>query len=211
MKEIRRETETRTRTETAEKSEAELRSEQEQKPKPPFVPISDGNLKLSDFSVYDDDDEPYLYSCEDFVYKNHAMRKIQEEDAKYLELSHKLSPYDAIPLPPNTHIVGGAPIVPIEIRKTGNPLLTKLSHLALEDYNQKNQDQGASFVFHDLVKCTMGCEFYFYDDDNDGTTYYTTFQAKESDSPTLTVFQAQVWDYEDDAKSPVVKECRIKI
>ncbi|GAU44541.1 hypothetical protein TSUD_335230 [Trifolium subterraneum] len=104
------------------KSEPELGSEQEQKPKPPYydfdpISIPDGNFTLSDFSVYDDDDDPYLYVGDEFVYNNKAWRKIEDEDALYRELSGKLS--------------------------------------------------GASFMFDDLVKCTMGCEFYYDDDDDD--------------------------------------------
>jgi hypothetical protein len=69
------------------KSEAELRSDDDFGP----MMIFDRNLKESELSVYDDDDEPFLYVCDEFVYKNKARRKIEEEDARYKELSRKLS------------------------------------------------------------------------------------------------------------------------
>jgi hypothetical protein len=70
-----------------QKSKAELRSDDDFGP----MMIFDRNLKESELSVYDDDDEPFLYVCDEFVYKNKARRKIEEEDARYKELSRKLS------------------------------------------------------------------------------------------------------------------------
>ncbi|KAK2357895.1 hypothetical protein QL285_095126 [Trifolium repens] len=128
-----------------QKSKAELRSDDDFGP----MMIFDRNLKESELSVYDDDDddEPFLYVCDEFVYKNKARRKIEEEDARYKELSRKLSPYDAIAPPKNSQLLGGSPVVPIAITGRDRPVLIQLSQLALEDYNDKNQ--GASFVFGD--------------------------------------------------------------
>jgi hypothetical protein len=120
-----------------QKSEAKLRSDDDFGP----MMIFDRNLKESELSVYDDDDEPFLYVCDDFVYKNKARRKIEEEDARYKELSRKLSPYDAIAPPKNSQLLGGSPVVPIAITERDRPLLIQLSQLALEDYNDKNQVQ----------------------------------------------------------------------
>ncbi|GAU44741.1 hypothetical protein TSUD_181480 [Trifolium subterraneum] len=89
------------------------------------------------------------------------------------------------------------------------PKLINLCHLALEYYSNLKEGLGASFEFHDLVKCCFGCDF------NDGTDYYITFQAKPNggdSSQITTTFQAKVLvDRVDKDKPPVVKECRIKI
>lgn len=36
-------------------------------------------LKMSDFSMYDDDPEPFVFMCRRFVYKNKAQIKLDEE------------------------------------------------------------------------------------------------------------------------------------
>ncbi|MCI26027.1 hypothetical protein A2U01_0047218, partial [Trifolium medium] len=48
------------------------------------------NLKLSNFSVYDDDDEP-MYGCDEFVYKNKAWKKLEDEDDHYIDPFRNLS------------------------------------------------------------------------------------------------------------------------
>jgi hypothetical protein len=182
-----------------QKSEAKLRSDDDFGP----MMIFDRNLKESELSVYDDDDEPFLYVCDEFVYKNKARRKIEEEDARYKELSRKLSPYDAIAPPKNSQLLGGSPVVPIAITGRDRPVLIQLSQLALEDYNDKNQ--GASFVFGDLVRCTVESGY-----DYDVSKLYITFQAKATEDPSNTkTFQAHVWKYSDDNIPSIVKECRI--
>ncbi|KAK2370045.1 hypothetical protein QL285_083132 [Trifolium repens] len=112
----------------------------------------------------------------------------------------------------------------IDITDEVRPILEKLSHLALEYYNNNNNKEGASYYeFHDLVKCTR-----WTDRRNpfadfrplDPTEYYITFQAKakgdtcssSSSSPAITIFQAKVLvDKDDQDKPPVVEECHIKI
>ncbi|MCI30976.1 hypothetical protein A2U01_0052187, partial [Trifolium medium] len=83
-----------------------------------------------------------------------------------------MQPYDAIHHPPNSQL-GGNPIAPYVITKSNRPNLTKLSHLALEYYNQEGS--GSSFEFHDLVKCTFHRDVRhnaFADRPLDPTEYY---------------------------------------
>lgn len=184
------------------------KSEQEPESKPkPREEVSDEDPKLSDFSIYDDDDEPYIYMCDKFVYKNKLMKKLEEADNEHLERSRGLSVYDVLPRPPRTLLCGGTQ--PLFITDEDRPTLDELSLLALEYYNGKNNNQAPTFEFHQVVKCTYDVGI------ADGNMFYITFQAKPrskedtSDSPALTTFQAQVWDGDD--KSRNVIKCAIKI
>ncbi|KAK2360499.1 F-box/kelch-repeat protein [Trifolium repens] len=133
------------------------------------------------------------------------------------------SPYDATPPTFNPRLFGGNPVFAIDITDEVRPILEKLSHLALEYYNNNNKEEGSgsSFEFHDLVKCARWSDrrnpFADYRP-LDPTEYYITFQAKSkgdtcsSSSPAITIFQAKVLvDKDDQDKTPVVEECRIKI
>jgi hypothetical protein len=141
-------------------------------------------------------------------------------DVMYLDLSRKLSPYDAIPPPTHSYLCGGNPIRPLRITKDVRPILENLSKTALDHY-QNQKGSGASFEFHKLIKCTR-----WYDvrpnafADYGGrplapTEYYITFQAKAkgdpSNSPAITIFQAKVLVDKADKNNPsVVKDCHIK-
>ncbi|KAK2424216.1 hypothetical protein QL285_034599 [Trifolium repens] len=156
-------------------------------------------------------------------------RKPLREMSKELVLSHcykgiedliNQSPYDADPPTLEPKVFGGNPVYAIHITDEVRPILQKLSHLALECYN--NNKEGASYEFHDLVKCTR-----WTDRRNpfadfrplDPTEYYITFEAKakgdtcsSSSSPAIIIFQAKVLvDKDDQDKPPVVEECHIKI
>lgn len=153
----------------------------------------------------DDDDDDFAkffstFDDDDFAEDKEA---IEELIADYTEISSNLSPFDAIYHPAVLELCGC--VVPFDITEDLRPTLVTLSELALKDYNQKNQ--GTSFVFDDLVKCTtaIGC--------GGGDLYYITFQAKAEEDPSnthaITTFQAEVWDDEDDADEVI--SCAIKI
>ncbi|WJX68946.1 hypothetical protein P8452_53265 [Trifolium repens] len=84
-------------------------------------------------------------------------RKPLREMSKELVLSHcykgiedliNQSPYDADPPTLEPKVFGGNPVYAIHITDEVRPILEKLSHLALECYN--NNKEGASYEFHDL-------------------------------------------------------------
>ncbi|GAU30091.1 hypothetical protein TSUD_392470 [Trifolium subterraneum] len=127
------------------------------------------------------------------------------------------NPYDATPPPPGLVLYGGDPFSPLVITDEYRPLLTKLSHLALDYYNY-NINKGIIFEFHDLVKCifrqdcrsktVVTCG-------RDPTEFYITFQAKPigkapSSSPAITDVQAKdpssspaaITGYQFQAKGP---------
>lgn len=77
-------------------SEPELGSEQEpeSKPKPRgsiWDEWYDEDPDLNELSIYDDDDEPYIYMCEKYVYKNKLRLKLEAADNEHLERSRGLS------------------------------------------------------------------------------------------------------------------------
>lgn len=166
---------------------------------PKWRPVED--VELKDFSIYDDDVEPFVIKCDRFEYKNKAQIKLDEEIeaamAEYDKRRRNLSPFDAIAPPAIAGLAGG--IRPIDITKN-RTLLTCLSKLALDDYNHKNQDSNYEFV--DLVKSTRKLVT--------GGMYFITFKAKANDDATTnpdTIFQAQVWNKRS---APEVKSCAIK-
>jgi hypothetical protein len=74
-------------------------SEPEPEPKPKQKPIWESkaikDLKLSDFSIYDDDIKPFMFMCGYFTYRNKAQIKkdmeIQAAIADYKQRSRNLS------------------------------------------------------------------------------------------------------------------------
>lgn len=154
------------------------------------------------FSKYDDSEFPYYGKRGNFEYKNEAYRMLEAQIQIYKEKSRNLSNYDAIAPPPRSMITGA--IVPLHISDDVRPTLESLSKLALDYYHANNNNQGPTFVFHGLVKCTHALI--------NGRIYYITFTAKAeqdpSDSPDITTFQAEVCSERD--KQPVVNECAIK-
>lgn len=169
-------------------------------PKAPWECKRMEDLEESDFSIYDDYSEPYMFACKRFVYKNKATIEQEKAIAEYEERSRNLSPYDAIAPPPNSRLCGG--VRPFLITDDLRPRLINLCTLALEKYNADNQ--GANFVFDDLVKTTgkLVC----------GVIFYITFKAKDASNGAAQTFQAQVWDtmLPKNAKPPVVDSCSIK-
>ncbi|WJX32917.1 hypothetical protein P8452_21191 [Trifolium repens] len=171
-----------------------LKSKSESEPKPkqkPQKPIWESkaikDLKLSDFSIYDDDIKPFMFMCGYFTYRNKAqIKKDMEIDAAIADYKHRsrnLSVFDAIPPPKIAHhgIKFGA-AVPLSITEARRRDLTPLCKLALDQCNAENQD--ANFVFLDIVKTTWSAV----------GMYYMTFQAQK-DPPycPAKIFQAQVF------------------
>ncbi|AES71755.1 hypothetical protein MTR_3g082420 [Medicago truncatula] len=194
------------------KSEPELGSEQEpeSKPKPRgsiWDEWYDEDPELSELSIYDDDDEPYIYMCEKYVYKNKLRLKLEAADNEHLERSRGLSEYDVLPRPPGTLLCGGTQ--PLPITDEDRPTLEQFSRLALDYYSEKNDNQAPTFELHEVVKCAYDVGIAA------GHMFYITFQAKPkdkdpSDGPAaLTTFQAQVWDGYDESREVI--KCTIKI
>ncbi|GAU22929.1 hypothetical protein TSUD_327010 [Trifolium subterraneum] len=110
-------------------SELNLGPEEEQKRPPPYdwewKPAED--LKESDFSMFHDDPEPFMFQRDHFVYKNSAFIKEQQEIrvamAEYRKLSRNLK------------------------RRLR---LTPLCELALNKYNDEHE--GSNFAFLNIVK-----------------------------------------------------------
>jgi hypothetical protein len=77
------------------KSEPEPEPEPEPKPKQkPQIPIWESkaikDLKLSDFSIYDDDIKPFMFMCGYFTYRNKAqIKKDMEIDAAIADYKHR--------------------------------------------------------------------------------------------------------------------------
>ncbi|XP_058753951.1 uncharacterized protein LOC131627134 isoform X2 [Vicia villosa] len=194
--------------ESESQSNSESESESEWEPEPwSLKRIED--LVESDFYMYNDDSNPYLFSCSRFEYKNKAQIKKEEQVekavAEYEERSRNLTPFDAIPVPPLANIFGNNWPKPITITDDVRPLLIHLSNLALEIYNQGTAN--ANYVFNEIVKATS--QFIPYG------THYITFEAKDAahvdpfNSP-ITTFQAHVWNRRPEEGQPVVKSCSIK-
>lgn len=188
-------------------SEPELGSEQEpeSKPKPRgsiWDEWYDEDPDLNELSIYDDDDEPYIYMCEKYVYKNKLRLKLEAADNEHLERSRGLSEYDVLPRPPGTLLCGGAQ--PLPITDEDRPTLEQFSRLALDYYSEKNDNQAPTFELHEVVKCAYDVGIAA------GHMFYITFQAKPNDKEdALTTFQAQVWDGYDESRDVI--KCAIKI
>ncbi|GAU43584.1 hypothetical protein TSUD_27860 [Trifolium subterraneum] len=61
-------------------------------------------------------------------------RRMSENE--YLKIARKLGPFDAIPGPPNSLRAGN--LIPLNITDNIRPLLIELSEIALEKYNDDN-------------------------------------------------------------------------
>ncbi|CAK8566383.1 unnamed protein product [Lathyrus sativus] len=168
--------------------ESKLQPNLERKPRLEYLLSSKPmkKLKMSDFSMYDDEPEPFMFMHRRFVYKNKAQIKLDEEIKvamdDHRERSRNLSPFDAIGRPKISDTCGGGPR-PIPITESVRLELTPLCKLALDKYNA---DKDTHFVFADIVKSTW-CP---------GAMYYITFLAQDSsnnnNNTSLTTFQAQV-------------------
>ncbi|XP_045816686.1 uncharacterized protein LOC123909815 [Trifolium pratense] len=184
-------------------SEPEPKSElePERKPKPTWKLKRVDDLTLSDFSMYDDDIKPFGFMCAKFYYRNKA--QIQKDNeyeaaiADYKKRSRGLSVYDAI-TPPRVGSYGKCGVaVPLDMDENLRSRLIPLCKLALEKYNADNQ--GANFVFLDVVKTTWSA----------AGTFYITFRAqKDPPNCSATTFQAQVWENRNGPHK--VKSCAIK-
>ncbi|XP_045816684.1 uncharacterized protein LOC123909814 isoform X1 [Trifolium pratense] len=181
--------------------EPEPKPKPERKPKPAWELKRVNDLTLSDFSMYDDDIKPFGFMCAKFYYRNKA--QIQKDNeyeaaiADYKKRSRGLSVYDAI-TPPRIAQYGKCWVaVPLDLNENRLRRLIPLCKLALDKYNADNQ--GANFVFLDVVKTTWSA----------AGTYYITFRA-EKDPPncSATTFQAQVWENRNGPHK--VKSCAIK-
>ncbi|KAI5406566.1 uncharacterized protein LOC127083267 [Lathyrus oleraceus] len=157
-------------------------------------------LKMSDFSMYDDDPKPFMFMGRDFVYKNKAQIKLDEEIKvamdDYRERSRNLSNFDAISRPKISDRCGGGP-GPLPITEDVRLRLTPLCKFALDKYNA---DKDTHFVFANIVKSTW-CP---------GAMYYITFLAQDSsnnNNTSLTTFQAQVSNLRP---APKLYSCAIK-
>ncbi|PNX71254.1 hypothetical protein L195_g027128 [Trifolium pratense] len=114
--------------------------------------------------------------------------------------SLEIDPFDTIAPPPRSLIGGNLiPLLIIIITEDIRILLIKLSKIALEKYNEDN-NQDPPFEFDEIVKSTQGiCS---------GYKYFITFKAKQSSNTSSTIFQACVWRRID--KSSQVLSCAIK-
>ncbi|GAU51471.1 hypothetical protein TSUD_331030 [Trifolium subterraneum] len=160
------------------------------------------DLKESDFSMFDDDPEPFMFQRDHFMYQNKAFIKEQQEIrvamAEYRKLSRNLSRFDAIPLPEKKDL--SAKVVPLDITDELRLDLTPLCELALNKYNVEHE--GSNFAFLNIVKTTW----------RPGGIYYITFQAKEREDPSnssVTIFQAHVHKFPGDGPHKVIS-CDIK-
>ncbi|WJX92143.1 hypothetical protein P8452_73826 [Trifolium repens] len=187
-----------------------MKSEQEPVSKPKR--LKSEQEPVSETKRMKSEKEPRL-TCEWNIFSDEISEE-SEDDAQYFILG----PYDAVPRPRNTMIVGGFPIVPIDINERNRPELIELSKIALDHYNNKREDTcGSSFEFHDLVKCTFWAHFCASLIDSPvlkPSEYYITFQAKAKGNedpshspPAIKTFQAKLVL----EKPPVVEECHIKI
>ncbi|MCH87216.1 hypothetical protein A2U01_0008082, partial [Trifolium medium] len=87
--------------------EPEPEPKPKRKPEPKPLPVWETkaieDLKLSDFSMYDDDIKPFMFMCVNFTYRNKAQIKkdmeIEAAIADYKHRSRNLSVFDAIPPP----------------------------------------------------------------------------------------------------------------
>ncbi|XP_012571787.1 uncharacterized protein [Cicer arietinum] len=126
--------------------EPESESEPELDPRADWELIPIEKLTVNDLaSRYEDDPSLFSFGCPQFVYKNKAFLK-REEDikkarAEYYKLARGVSPFDAIPIPPLAFAdrCGCNLPSPVELTEQRRHLLTHLSNLALEMFNAKNQ------------------------------------------------------------------------
>ncbi|WJX33240.1 hypothetical protein P8452_21462 [Trifolium repens] len=160
--------------------------------------------------MYENEPYPYFVACTRFVFKNRLQREQEEAHqkalAEYLHMSRGISPYDAIPVPSDVNYAINNFTRPLYITEERRPGLTRLSKLALDDYNTKNQDKH-QYEFAELVKVThkrlpLG-------------TFYITFTAKPKDATGVdppncdaTTFQAHVVD--NITGDPDIEYCSIK-
>ncbi|PNX74769.1 digestive organ expansion factor-like protein [Trifolium pratense] len=162
-------------------------------------------LMESDLSIYDDLDFPFYIGYTKFTYRNKAQKKKDDEIevamAHYRDRSRNLSVFDAIGAPSIARLCGGTR--PLHIDDDDRLELAPLCKLALDKYNAENQ--GANFVFVDLVKSTRSaCA---------GSMYNMTFQAKDDTHPFNSphiIFRARVWKRVPGAGPPEVKSCAMK-
>ncbi|GAU44547.1 hypothetical protein TSUD_335290 [Trifolium subterraneum] len=132
-----------------------------------------------------------------------------------------MQPYDAIAVPPNSELMGGNPIRILDLTDDDDrTYIEHLSKFALLSYQDK---EGASYEFHDLVKCTYwvdSCTSKYVPGNNypfDPTKYYITFKAKAKGDPSSSpkTFQAKLVVDElnrklaEKDKPTSVEECRI--
>ncbi|WJX84266.1 hypothetical protein P8452_66858 [Trifolium repens] len=114
------------------------------------------------------------------------------------------SPFDAIDPPPLKPGRAGRAgnVRPVSITDGNRPFFIEISKLALEKYNDgNNQDpQFEPFEFDELVKSTIGCCA--------GRKYFITFKAKRSSDASSTIFQGIVWGKLDGSSEAV--PCDIK-
>ncbi|XP_058753950.1 uncharacterized protein LOC131627134 isoform X1 [Vicia villosa] len=144
--------------ESESQSNSESESESEWEPEPwSLKRIED--LVESDFYMYNDDSNPYLFSCSRFEYKNKAQIKKEEQVekavAEYEERSRNLTPFDAIPVPPLANIFGNNWPKPITITDDVRPLLIHLSNLALEIYNQVPNVSHSLPIYYSFIKLNI--------------------------------------------------------
>lgn len=178
----------------------ELKSQPKQREKYEWESKRVEDLEMSDFSMFDDDIEPFMFICARFIYKNKAQiqkdKEIEVAMAEYRECSRNLSVFDAIPVPKISGKCGG--VGPLPMTDDRRLRLTPACHLALDHYNAENQ--GPNFVFVDVVKTTY----------RPGGFYYITFQAQEEipNSPVI-AFQAEVRIWRTDPPI-IIKSCAIK-
>ncbi|RHN69091.1 putative Cystatin domain-containing protein [Medicago truncatula] len=198
--------------------EPEPESESNSKSKVVLRPNWDWQLKpledltvSDDFSSFEDDIAPFLFSCPRFVYKNKAHR--EKEAASKRDLFEDDIPFNAIPVPFLAMTCSSNFPRPIDIDDDDDdkrPLLTHLSKFSLDKYNAENK--GSNYEFEKLVKAARRPV--------PRGTYYITFEAKDatdtdaSNRP-ATTFQAHVWNKSSARKKfekelPVVKSCSIK-
>ncbi|WJX84082.1 hypothetical protein P8452_66692 [Trifolium repens] len=141
--------------------------------------------------------------------KESIVEEVERLKSEVKRLKSKLkrirSPFDAIDPPPNSLKPGRARIVlPVSITDENRPFLIELSKLALEKYNDdNNQDpQFKPFEYDELVKSTLGSWA--------GRKYFITFKAKQSsDDASSKIFQGIVWRKLDGSSE--VLSCDIKI
>ncbi|XP_004502169.1 uncharacterized protein [Cicer arietinum] len=165
--------------------EPESESEPELDPRADWELIPIEKLTVNDLaSRYEDDPSLFSFGCPQFVYKNKAFLKREEDIKKARAEYYKL-----------------ARGVSVQQRRH---LLTHLSNLALEMFNAKNQ--GSNFVFDELVKAAYSAfppTYYITFKANDAD------HPQPSDSP-ATTFQAQLWNMVARKGPYMVKSCSIK-
>ncbi|GAU17505.1 hypothetical protein TSUD_340480 [Trifolium subterraneum] len=160
--------------------------------------------------MYENEPYPWFCACSRFSYMNKIKREEEEAAikaaAEHLQMSRGISPYDAIPVPSDANFAINNFTRPLYLTQERRDRVTRLSKLALKDYNTKNQD--VEYEFAELEKVThkripLG-------------TYYITFKAKPKDATDVapsnssaTTFQAHV--VANITGDVDIKNCSIKI